>query len=160
MKLRFRFALLAAIVGLMATSLAAVAAFVLLRNSESSRAISDLQIDQALTDIRERIRLFLETGPSALSQMQRLVAGRLLDLDDADQLEGYLIQEMRADHHLTCVRYSSVETGAFVGVTRRDGMLVLNRAALDVNGGRPREWEIRAQDNHLPIRPKLEVPYD
>jgi adenylate cyclase len=39
-------------------------------------------------------------------------------------------------------------------------MLVLNRAALDINGGRPREWEIRAQDNRLPIRPKLEVPYD
>jgi len=160
MKLTFRFALLAAIVALMATSLGAVAAFVLLRNSESSRAISGLQIDQALTDIGDQVKRFLGKGPLALNQMQRMVDGRLLNLDDADQLEAYLISELRADRDLTWLSYSSVETGAFVGVTRRDGMLVLNRAALDINEGHPREWEIREQDNHVPLPPKLQVPYD
>jgi adenylate cyclase len=160
MKLRFRVALLAAIAVLMTASLGAVSAFVLLRNNESSRAISDLQIEQALTDVGDRIRRFLEKGPLALEQMQRLVEGRLLNLNDIEQLEGYLVNEMRADRDLTWLSYSSAETGAFIGVTRRDGMLVLNRSALDVDEGRPREWEIRDSGVRVPLSPKLQVPYD
>jgi adenylate cyclase len=160
MKLRFRVALLAAIAVLMIVSLGAVSAFVLLRNNESSRAISSLQIEQALTDVGDRIKRFLEKGPLALDQMQRLVVGRLLNLNDVDQLEGYLVNEMRADLDLTWLSYSSAETGAFIGVTRRDGTLILNRSALDVDGGRPREWEIRDYGVRVPLSPKLQVPYD
>ena len=77
MKLKIRFTLLAAILVLMVTSLGAVSAFVLLRNNESSRAISQLQIDQAATDIQNRIERFLEKGPLALTRMQRLVERRI-----------------------------------------------------------------------------------
>ena len=160
MKLGFRFTLLAAIIVLMVTSLGAVSAFVLIRNNESSRAITRLQIDQATTDVRNRIERFLEKGPLALTRMQRLVERHFLNLDDADRLEVYLIAEMRADRDLTWLSYSDAQTGAFIGVTRRDGMLILNRSALNVNGGRPQEWEIGDDGNRAPITPRLQESYD
>ncbi len=160
MKLKIRFTLLAAILILMVTSLGAVSAFVLLRNNESSRAISQLQINQAATDIQNRIERFLEKGPLALTRMQRLVEGGFLNLDDADRLETYLIAEMQADRDLTWLSYSSAETGAFIGVTRREGVLILNRSALDVDSGRPREWEIQSNGTRLPLTARLQAPYD
>jgi hypothetical protein len=104
MKLGFRFTLLAAIIVLMVTSLGAVSALVLIRNNESSRAITRLQINQATTDVHNRIERFLEKGPLALTRIQRLVERRILNLDDADRLEVYLIAEMRADRDLTSRR--------------------------------------------------------
>jgi adenylate cyclase len=160
MKLKIRFTLLAAILILMVTSLGAVSAFVLLRNDESSRAISQLQIDQAAADIQNRIERFLEKGPLALTRMQRLVEGGFLNLDDSDRMETYLIAEMQADRDLTWLSYSSAGTGAFIGVTRREGMLILNRSALDVDSGRPREWEIRSNGTRLPLTARLQAPYD
>src|SRR3954471_5311509 len=117
MKLKFRFTLLATIIVLMATSLGAVSAFVLIRNNESSRIISQLQVDQVAGDVGDRIARFLERGPLALTRMQRLVDGRFLDLGDTDRLQAYLIAEMQADRDLTWLSYSSAESGAFVGVT-------------------------------------------
>ena len=160
MKLGFRFTLLAAIIVLMVTSLGAVSAFVLIRNNESSRAITRLQIDQATTDVQNRIERFLEKGPLALTRIQRLVERRILNLDDADRLEVYLIAEMRADRDLTWLSYSDAQAGTFIGVTRRDGMLVLNRSALDVNEGHPQEWEIREDGTRSPLTPRLQASYD
>src|SRR5690606_10035184 len=116
---------------------------------------SALQINQAATDVGERIARFLEKGPQALSHMQRLVSEQFIDLDDPERVEDYLITGMRTDDDLTWLSYSNAETGAFIGVTRRDGMLILNRAALDLDGGRPREWQIRDDDTRLPVPPKL-----
>lgn len=142
MRLRFRSVLFAVIIILMTGSLGAVAVSVLIRNNESSRVISTLQINQAATDIGERIAQFLEKGPQALNRMQRLVNANFINLNDADRFEAYLIAEMRGDRDLTWLSYSDTETGEFIGVTHRDGMLILNRAALEIDGGRPREWHV------------------
>jgi adenylate cyclase len=159
MKPSFRVALLSAIVLLMVTSLGAVAAFVLHRNAESARAVATLRIEQALNGIEAQIGRFLGKGPLALRQMERLVKGGLLDPDDPDRLETYMADELRAERDLTWLSYSNVRTGAFVGVTRRDGVLVVNRSAPDVNEGRPQEWEL-LDGVRLPLAPKLRVPYD
>ena len=160
MKLGFRFTLLASIIVLMVTSLGAVSAFVLIRNNESSRAITRLQIDQATTDVQNRIERFLEKGPLALTRIQRLVERQFLILDNPERLVEYLIAEMRADRDLTWLSYSDAEDGAFIGVTRRDGMLILNRSALNVNDGRPQEWEIRDDGTRMPLIARLQQPYD
>ena len=55
----------------------------------------------------------------------------------------YLVSEARASPALTWVSVSSAETGAFLGMTRRDGALILNRSDPMVNGGIAREWELR-----------------
>lgn len=160
MKLKIRFVLIAVTIVLMATSLGAVAAFVLIRNNESSRVISHLQVDQAATEVETKIANFLEKGPSALTRMQRLINERFLDLNDSERLATYLIAEMRADRDLTWLSYSNAQTGAFIGVTHRNGMLVLNRAALEVNGGKPQEWEVRADGTRVALSALLQVPYD
>ncbi|WP_157934527.1 adenylate/guanylate cyclase domain-containing protein [Microvirga ossetica] len=160
MKLKIRLVLIAMTIVLMATSLGAVAAFVLIRNNASSRVIDQLQIDQAATEVGSKIANFLEKGPLALTRMQRLVDEHFLDLDDSERMVTYLIAEMRADRDLTWLSYSKAQTGAFIGVTRREGMLVLNRAAIDVDGGKPREWEIRADGTRVALAAVLQVPYD
>jgi adenylate cyclase len=160
MKLKIRLVLIAVTILLMATSLGAVAAFVLIRNNESSRIVSQLQIDQAATEVESKIANFLERGPVALTRMQRLVDEHFLNLADSERLATYLIAEMRADRDLTWLSYSNAQTGAFIGVTRRDGMLVLNQAALDVDGGKPREWEVRADGTRVALSALLQVPYD
>lgn len=160
MKLKIRLVLIAVTIVLMTTSLGAVAAFVLIRNNASSRVISHLQIDQAATEVESKIANFLKKGPLALTRMQRLVDEHFLNLDDSERLATYLIAEMRADRDLTWLSYSNAQTGAFIGVTRRDGMIVLNRAALDVDGGRPQEWEVRADGTRVALSALLQVPYD
>jgi len=92
--------------------------------------------------------------------MQRLVDERFLDLNDSERVATYLIAEMRADRDLTWLSYSNAQTGAFIGVTRRNGMLVLNRAALEVNGGKPQEWEVRPDGTRVALSALLQVPYD
>src|SRR6516162_6936895 len=146
MRLQIRATLLTVIVALMATSLGAVATFVLLRNEATSRAVADLEVDEAARAVQDRIGRFLENAPSALTRLRRLVDGRFIDLNEPNRLADYFAAELRVKQELAWLSFSDAEPGAFVGVTWDDDKLVLNRSAPDVDGGRAREWEI-AQDN-------------
>jgi len=160
MRLQIRATLLTVIVALMATSLGAVATFVLLRNEATSRAVADLEVDEAARAVQDRIGRFLENAPSALTRLRRLVDGRFIDLTEPNRLADYFAAELRVKQELAWLSFSDAETGAFVGVTWDDGKLVLNRSAPDVDGGRAREWEI-AQDNaRVPLPARKPTPYD
>jgi len=160
MRLRIRSTLLYAIVALMACSLSAVSAVVLFRHLAVVQTVADREIEQAANDVAHRASRFLENGPAVLNRVKYFVEHRGIALTDTERMTDYLVSEAQASPALTWVSVSSAETGAFLGVTRRDGTLVLNRSDPGVNGGIAREWELRPDGTWAPLKTGPGVPYD
>ena len=160
MRLRIRSTLMFAIVALMACSLSAVSAVVLLRHLAVVQTVADREIEQAANDVAHRVSRFLENGPAVLNRVKYFIEHQGIALTDTGRMTDYLVSEAQASPALTWVSVSSAETGAFLGVTRRDGALVLNRSDPTVNGGIAREWELRADGTWASLKTGPGVPYD
>ncbi|UEM24629.1 hypothetical protein JL100_030965 (plasmid) [Skermanella mucosa] len=160
MGLGIRSTLLYANMALMACSLAVVSAVVLLRHLSVVQAVADREIEQVANDVAHRVSRFLENGPAVLLRVKYFTEHRDSILGDTDRMTGYLVSEARASPALTWVSVSSAGTGEFLGVTRRDGMLVLNRSDPRIDGGIAREWELRADGTRTPLETGPGVPYD
>jgi adenylate cyclase len=160
MGLKIRSALMYAIVALMACSLSAVSAVVLLRHLAVVQTVADREIEQVATDVAHRISRFLEVGPAALNRMKYFIEHQNIGLTEIERMTDYLVSEAKASPELTWVSVSSAGTGEFLGVTRRDGMLVLNRSDPSVNGGIAREWELLPDGVLAPLTSGPGVPYD
>jgi adenylate cyclase len=160
MRLRIRSTLLYAIVALMACSLSAVSAVVLFRHLTVVRTVAEREIEQTANDVAHRVSRFLENGPAVLDRVKYFIEHRGIALTDTERMTDYLVSEAQASPALTWVSVSSAETGAFLGITRRNGTLVLNRSAPTVNGGIAREWELSADGTWIPLKTGPGVPYD
>lgn len=160
MSLGIRSTLLYANVALIACSLSAVSAVVLLRHLAVVQAVADREIEQVANDMAHRVSRFLENGPAVLDRVKYFVEHRDAVLGDTDRMTDYLVSEARASPALTWVSVSSAGTGEFLGVTRRDGALVLNRSDPTVDGGIAREWELRPDGTRAPMETGPGVPYD
>ena len=160
MRLRIRSTLMSAIVALMACSLSAVSAVVLLRHLTVVQTVADREIEQAASDVAHRVSRFLENGPAVLDRVKYFIEHQGIALTDTERMTDYLVSEARASPALTWVSVSSAETGAFLGMTRRDGALVLNRSDPMVNGGIAREWELRPDGTWASLKTGPGVPYD
>jgi adenylate cyclase len=160
MRLRIRSTLLFAIVALMACSLSAVSAVVLFRHLAVVQTVADREIEQAANDVAHRVSRFLENGPAVLNRVKYFIEHQGVALTDTGRMTDYLVSEAQASPALTWVSVSSVETGAFLGVTKRDGTLVLNRSDPAVDGGIAREWELRTDGTRTSLKTGPGVPYD
>ena len=149
-----------AIVALMACSLSAVSAVVLLRHLAVVKTVADREIEQAANDVAHRVSRFLENGPAALNRVKYFIEHQGIALTDTKRMTDYLVSEAQASPALTWVSVSSAETGAFLGVTRRDGTLVLNQSDPRVNSGIAREWELCADGTWASLKTGPGVPYD
>ena len=118
MRLRIRGTLLYAIVALMACSLSAVSAVVLLRHLAVVKTVADREIEQAANDVAHRVSRFLENGPAALNRVKYFIEHQGIALTDTERMTDYLVSEAQASPALTWVSVSSAETGAFLGVGR------------------------------------------
>ncbi|MGF7213142.1 adenylate cyclase [Skermanella aerolata] len=160
MRLRIRSTLLVAIVALMACSLSVVSAVVLHRHGAVVRAVADREIEQVAADVAQRVSRFLESGPVVLNRVKYLVEHQDHALTAADFMTDYLVSEVRAEAALTWVSVSAAETGEFLGVTRRDGRIVLNRSHPARGNGLASEWELRPNGAWTPLTTGPGIPYD
>jgi adenylate cyclase len=160
MGLRIRSTLLFAIAALMACSLSAVSAVVLHRHGAVVRAVADREIEQVAADVAHRVSRFLDSGPAVLNRVKYLVEHQGYALTAADFMTDYLVSEVRAEAALTWVSVSDAETGEFLGVTRRDGRLVLNRSHPAMGNGIAREWEWRPDGAWATLTTGPGIPYD
>ncbi|UEM07338.1 hypothetical protein JL101_033190 (plasmid) [Skermanella rosea] len=160
MRLGIQSTLLYANVALMACSLSAVSAVVLLRHLAVVRTVADREIEQVANDVEHRVSRFLENGPAVLNRVKYFVEHQDAVPGDIGRVTDYLASEARASPTLTWVSVSSAGTGEFLGVTRRDGTFVLNRSDPTVDGGIAREWELRPDGTRVPLETGPGVPYD
>ncbi|MCW2242093.1 PDC sensor domain-containing protein [Azospirillum canadense] len=160
MKLNLRFTLLCAILVLMVCSLAAVSLVALTRHRTMAKLVGERAIEQATNDVAFRVTRFLENGPAALSRIKHVIERRGIALMDAERMTDYLVAEAQASPALTWVSVSDAATGSFLGITRRDGKLILNRSVPTLNNGIAREWELQADSTWMPLTSGPGVPYD
>ena len=149
-----------AIMVLMACSLSTVSAVALLRHLVMVQTVAEREIEQAASDVAHRVSRFLENGPAVLDRVKYFIEHRGIGLTDTERMTDYLVSEAQASPALTWVSVSSAETGAFLGVTRRDGALVLNRSDPMVNRGIAHEWELRPDGTWASLNTGPGVPYD
>lgn len=94
MRLRIRSTLMSAIVALMACSLSAVSAVVLLRHLAVVQTVADREIEQAANDVAHRVSRFLENGPAVLDRVKYFIEHQGIALTDTERMTDYLVSEM------------------------------------------------------------------
>jgi adenylate cyclase len=133
---------------------------VLFRHLAVVQTVADREIEQAASDVAHRVSRFLENGPAVLNRVKYFIEHQGVALTDTGRMTDYLVSEAQASPALTWVSVSSADTGVFLGVTRRDGTLVLNRSDPTVDGGIAREWELHADGTRASLKTGPGVPYD
>lgn len=112
MRLGIQSTLLYANVALMACSLSAVSAVVLLRHLAVVRTVADREIEQVANDVEHRVSRFLENGPAVLNRVKYFVEHQDAVPGDIGRVTDYLASEARASPTLTWVSVSSAGTGS------------------------------------------------
>jgi adenylate cyclase len=157
--LSLRFVLVSIVFG----SLLLLAGIVSLVLYSEGRRISEIVLKEQLRAATSRasseVGRLLRVAPLDLQRYAELAEQGVLPLGNPDVLAEVLIADLRRRRNLAWLSYSDRTEGWFIGVTRRDGALILNRSAPDVNGGRPVEDRI-GEDGRRTRLDTAPAPFD
>ena len=160
-RVSLRVLLVTLLVGPLLLTVGSIAGVAVVNRRQSIDELAAQHFAVVSTATAREVRGVLAPAPTVLQELRTRAQRGLLPVYDPDLLGDDLVERLRYERGIAWLSYSDQATGRFVGAWRRsDGVIVLNRSAPDVDGGRPTEVTIDLDGTRTPFERDVRGGYD
>ena len=158
-KYRLQPTLMTAIVGLVILTALAIGASTGVITRHTAQSLIEHSRNAAVAVATEEVGQFFDDAPRMTGELAAAAKLGALPLQKPEMLGALLAALLRSHPHLAWIGYAEVETGRFVGVTRRDGEIIEYISDPKIDGGIPEQWVVTPNGERFHPSSTAAAPY-